>query len=1052
MNNRDNEIKIKKQRLNMRLKQIFLIFLFLLSCPICVQGEQQLVTEGDSFGVNYGRLNHNDTELYARSLARGKAWNILEQYDSGDVVTSGSSLYISLQNSNVGNVVTSGVWWTEMAGGGGPDWTLASPEYYGAVCDGTTNDTIAVNLAIASGNSLLFKNLCSVDALTFDQSNVTYQGIEGGGLILHTANSRLATVSGNTVEFSGMVFSGASLDVDSALVVANEGVTGLHINKCVFKDMLGTGTSIQAALQLQSGASDAIVEDCLFDNLQATNATATPQTAYIAGVQIWLTSSASNNFIIRDNTFNNIYSNNTGGDINLSSADGIRVYSDTLRNLKLVIQNNTFRSVQKSAIKLQGVSGVTVEGTTVYGDLLEMPMFAAIRLHNNSSGCHISDTTVNGNVSRGIHIDGDNVTIDGLRYYPSGWDNDFQMVFVSGVDVGTVSAANITVRNLDGTNINQVLTTNYSMPGNQFQFCTDLVVENVSVAVRDTATTNTEQLFHIRNADRVTFRNIEVKNEGDTIDDCFVFVNTDNIIIENVRASAKGTIVSFEDTSTTVTGNNVRIANCDFYRTLSGTDENSVFMRFVDVEDINISNTVFSAPSYSTLLNNQSLRIAANNITLANLKFVTRSEGSGNATDSVIVLTDAEDFNVSNIFYDVQDSAIQLSTNAIELKGSCTNGLISNVISNSKGIEVENTAVNVQVENIKSADTAQLSLAAGADVHSIRYTATDIEGYVNGAWVSLTSGSDELTSDELAAVNGAATPSATNVFATMDDVGGSGGDFSSPPPIGDIAPNTGGFTYLQCDSLDVNPPPSGSTGEMAIHEDVDSTGNDVVGWKSPVDINVGGEQLGDLLWVLPGDDGTDGQVMATNGLQSMGWITPQLRVNDGCTEGSSIRAIAVDGSVVCETDDNAGGDLLSSNNLSDLDNVVTARGNLLLGSAATLDSGTDPGDVLLLTGVCTGGVGATQTECETDGGTWVGTIDGFIDDTAGDGDTNKILSANEMYQRYEMVICTYQSSDPSSADMQALGVNQCIINTDSATKFVRTPTGYFTISGLHSLF
>lgn len=95
----------------------------------------------------------------------------------------------------------------------------------------------------------------------------------------------------------------------------------------------------------------------------------------------------------------------------------------------------------------------------------------------------------------------------------------------------------------------------------------------------------------------------------------------------------------------------------------------------------------------------------------------------------------------------------------------------------------------------------------------------------------------------------------------------------APGPIGDTTPNTGKFTYLECDSLTITPPPAGSTGEFAMHEDPNSTGTDMVGFKAPVDVNLGGSQAGDLLLVLPGDDGMNGQALVTDGSQTLRWET-----------------------------------------------------------------------------------------------------------------------------------------------------------------------------------
>lgn len=67
-------------------------------------------------GVTVDGVLVKDGEI---GIIRGKAWDILEDYDQGDTVTSSNSVWISLQNSNVGNAVSEGVYWTEVSGAGG---------------------------------------------------------------------------------------------------------------------------------------------------------------------------------------------------------------------------------------------------------------------------------------------------------------------------------------------------------------------------------------------------------------------------------------------------------------------------------------------------------------------------------------------------------------------------------------------------------------------------------------------------------------------------------------------------------------------------------------------------------------------------------------------------------------------------------------------------------------------------------------------------------------------------------------------------------------------
>ncbi len=100
-----------------------------------------------------------------------------------------------------------------------------------------------------------------------------------------------------------------------------------------------------------------------------------------------------------------------------------------------------------------------------------------------------------------------------------------------------------------------------------------------------------------------------------------------------------------------------------------------------------------------------------------------------------------------------------------------------------------------------------------------------------------------------------------------------GGLFGAPAPIGETTPNTGAFTSLSADSLDIVPP-IGETGEMAVHEAPESAGDDWVGFKAPVDVSPGSE--GDVLWTLPAADGTADQAMTTDGLGTLSWAGPFL--------------------------------------------------------------------------------------------------------------------------------------------------------------------------------
>ena len=94
-------------------------------------------------------------------------------------------------------------------------------------------------------------------------------------------------------------------------------------------------------------------------------------------------------------------------------------------------------------------------------------------------------------------------------------------------------------------------------------------------------------------------------------------------------------------------------------------------------------------------------------------------------------------------------------------------------------------------------------------------------------------------------------------------------DPATPGEIGGTTPAAGHFTSLTADTFDFGTPPAGETGEMYVPEDPNN-GTNVVGFKAPASL------LADLLWVLPSVDGTNGQVWATNGTATLGWVANYL--------------------------------------------------------------------------------------------------------------------------------------------------------------------------------
>ncbi len=115
--------------------------------------------------------------------------------------------------------------------------------------------------------------------------------------------------------------------------------------------------------------------------------------------------------------------------------------------------------------------------------------------------------------------------------------------------------------------------------------------------------------------------------------------------------------------------------------------------------------------------------------------------------------------------------------------------------------------------------------------------------------------------------------------------------------------DAGTVTTAQQNGIQLKPfnTAAGNTGELRFTE-LAAAGTNYVGFKAPDTL------AGDRIWTLPPSDGTSGQVLRTDGSGILSWISPSA------------------------------GNMLASNNLSDVASASTARTNLGLGGLATLSN------------------------------------------------------------------------------------------------------------------
>jgi len=596
--------------------------------------------------------------------------------------------------------------------------------------------TLPVQAAIDSGEHVLFNRLYSVDAIQFNNSNQTFQGVNGGGLIKESASGVLANITGSGNSFVNVVFSGNNLTLNEALVKQDASITGTIVDFCTFKDILGTTTSSQYGLFLQGTGSSAIVSNCLFTNIQSTSDGVTPTSAFCGGIYIGVASAEYNKFHIYNCRFEDIYTNNIGGDISLSDADGIRYYSSSVNEEGLTVSNCYFEGVQKSGIKISHASGVTISDIIIKGTRTDVPMVSGVRVQGASEEIHINNISMTGNCSRVVNVQGKRFTVDGVKYSPGDWvSEDVRLIEIAHGADGVVDTTDVTLRNLSGDHLKSVISVIDEYSNGQLQFIENLLVENVDISPRS-GTFNTDKFCTFKNINGLTINNFNARNDDDWSTDGFEFTDCDNITMDGIRLSAEVLGLSFVDSGAIKTGNNVSLSNSSFYRHNSSTDSTVPFILFPDISGVKISNVKISVPTYDTLTNNQALRIESSNVSIDGLHLETRATGGGTANSTMVLLAGAEEFIVSNVTYDMQNVSTQLDTYTIQLASPATNGIIFGIHSNSRGILTEVGVTDVQFENIHAA-SAEIQGAFGTDVQGIRYTGTDIQGMISNNWYSM---------------------------------------------------------------------------------------------------------------------------------------------------------------------------------------------------------------------------------------------------------------------------------------------------------------------------
>ncbi len=305
-----------------------------------------------------------------------------------------------------------------------------------------TQDTLditddIVQKIINNSKIILKSGIYSVNRqINIIDSNIQIIGEDNVKIIFKSKNPKeevLFKIIGNSILIKNITLDGDHKDVYVSLIqignsFGNQITENVEIVNCSIQNINGSliGSDNNYGIRIYLNRSNNVnIESTKFQNISSFDKDQKSGSGggFCGGIFLFSDQPMenmiyTNKIKISNCYFDSIYTENAnkeGWD-----ADGIRFYTNNsnpnkIKSSNIELKNNKFRNIQKSAIKVSGISGVLIKNTTVINET-EMEMLCPIRIQWGKN-IKVKNTKISGKFEYGFNIIGQNITIDSLKAF-----------------------------------------------------------------------------------------------------------------------------------------------------------------------------------------------------------------------------------------------------------------------------------------------------------------------------------------------------------------------------------------------------------------------------------------------------------------------------------------------------------------------------------------------------------------------------------------------------------------------------------------------------------